>query len=165
MWKTGKWKDWNAAPLCHGEYHVSCESENTTMCFLANDISLMNWLLVICLMPFDNQLKSWIHLWILVFFLQYYEMSYGLNIEMHKQVRLVTFYFTKHSRGNKERKYWCIKWKMCSYVDQTVKLFIKLSWNIYIKGTFQDVRSRCLAYLIFSFLIHWSAVDWDYSKI
>lgn len=27
-----------------------------------------------------------------IFLFQYYEMSYGLNVEMHKQVRLFKFY-------------------------------------------------------------------------
>lgn len=30
---------------------------------------------------------------IIIYFFQYYEMSYGLNVEMHKQVSLIIFNF------------------------------------------------------------------------
>lgn len=118
VWETGQWENWDAKTLCHGESHWLC----VCVC--------MNALVFFGACKKRNREDLFWPCFDLCFF-QYYEMSYGLNIEMHKQVGKVFFIFCY---SNVEKKNWfkphCRRCHMNANGTKDQHEFLRLNFEI-----------------------------------
>lgn len=80
---------------CACRLKLECEKLATEKTEMQRHYVMVSWIIVVC-EYYICILNSCILTKIGVLcFLQYYEMSYGLNVEMHKQVRAFSFFFVQ----------------------------------------------------------------------